>query len=299
MNFSCQFEFFVKKILPIIVFALGTIGNIFGLIILSKRRLKKIGPRNMYRYLFIFGLIHSTGLINLYIMNYGVYLPLLSIYSCRGIAYFFVIIAPLSPMILLYISVEKFVSIKYPEKRLILRKQRNQLFYLICLVIYNLLINSWIPLKYEIINKRNSTVRYLNYNPKNNFECVLTEKSPIYLFFINAKVIPYTLLITFTLLIIHTIYKSRSKVILNYSYRQNLTFRKDLKFALTSLLFNFIFILFNLSSTIMYTLAHSSAIVSISFYLLYLLSFSLNFYLILISNSLFRKEFFSLRIFKK
>ena len=63
---------------------------------------------------------------------------------------------------------------------------------------------------------------------------------------------------------------------------QNETFKRDVKFALTSLSIDVIFILLN-----------SYHILYLMFLYLYLFSFSINFYLLFIFNSLFRDEFLS------
>jgi hypothetical protein len=76
-------------------------------------------------------------------------------------------------MILVYISFERFISIKYPDKKFILNKNIYQYVYMIILVVFNLSINSWVPFDYGLVDKRNTTNKFItNYNTNENFECV-------------------------------------------------------------------------------------------------------------------------------
>ena len=126
-----DFQFFVKYIFPILIIVLGTVDNIFGLLVLNKKKLKKIGPVEMYKYLFIVGIVNFPKILQCYLHNFGIYFENTSVMACRLTSYFWYITDPLSPMILVYISIERFILIKYPNKRLILNKKMNQYIYMI------------------------------------------------------------------------------------------------------------------------------------------------------------------------
>lgn len=43
-----SFEFFVYYMMAPMIFTIGVFGNITAIVILSRRNMKKIGPRNIY-----------------------------------------------------------------------------------------------------------------------------------------------------------------------------------------------------------------------------------------------------------
>jgi hypothetical protein len=291
-----KFEYLLAKIFPVLIIILSLVGNILGLVVLIKKKLKleKIGPIIIYKYLFAYGLINSYMIILLYLHGFEIYLETISKLTCQLMVYYWYVTASILPMILVYISIERFISIKYPNKRLILNKKMNQHCFIIILIVYNLIINSWIPFNCDLIDKRNSTLlKYIsNYNPNDNFECLRANTNIIYLTTLNTKIIPYSLMITFTILLIVSIFMSRSRVISNYTSIQNETFKKDVKFAFSSLSLNIIFILFNLPASVVLISGNKYHFLFLIFLYLYLFSFSIYFYLLLIFNSLFRSEFF-------
>lgn len=181
---------------------------------MHKKRLKMIGPAKMYKYLFVIGLINILQPFKLYLNSLGINLATLSDLSCRLFVFYTFSISPIAPMILVYISIERYIS--------------------------NLLM------------------------------------------------------VIFTLLLISTIFSSRRRVITNYTFRQNETFRRDVKFAFSSLILNIIFILLNLPSTIMYFVGGGgSKYPNLFLFLVNInnLGYSIDFFLIFIANSLFRQQF--------
>ena len=292
-----KFEYLLAKIFPVLIIILSLVGNILGLIVFIKKKLKleKIGPIIIYKYLFAYGLINSFMIIRLYLYGFGIYLETNSKLTCQLMVYYWYVTASILPMILVYISIERFISIKYPNKQSILNNKLNQHCFIIVLIVYNLIINSWIPFNCDhFIDKTNSTLlKYiLNYNSNDNFECLRANKNIIYLTTLNTKIIPYSLMITFTILLIVSIFMSRNRVISNYTSIQNETFKKDVKFAFSSLSLNIIFILFNLPASVVLISGNKYPFLFLIFLYLNLFSFSIYFYLLLIFNSLFRSEFF-------
>ena len=104
------FEYFTYYILAPVVFGTGMFGNIFGIIVVSQKKLDKIGPRNMYKYLFISDtafLLFIT--VNYFQYGFGYDATIISKYMCKLYWYFNYSIAPISPWllskyILLYIA---------------------------------------------------------------------------------------------------------------------------------------------------------------------------------------------------
>jgi len=77
---------FVYYILPVLVFLFGLVGNFLALFMLAKRKeLEKLGPKNMYMYLFSTDTLFLVQLIFNYIsFNWPDYDPtVMSIYVCK------------------------------------------------------------------------------------------------------------------------------------------------------------------------------------------------------------------------
>ena len=261
MYFESIFKYFVYNIFPVLIITLSLVGNILGLIVFIKKKIKleKIGPIIIYKYLFAYGLINSYMIILLYLHGFEIYLETISKLTCQLTVYYWYATASISPMILVYISIERFISIKYTNKRSILNNKLNQHCYIVVLIVYNLIISSWVPFDYDLIEKStNSTNKNIkNYSPKNKFECLRENNNVIYLAIINIIIIPYLLMITFTILLIVTIFMSRSRVISNYTSIQNEIFKKDVKFSVNSLSINIIFIFMNLTVLIIFLISAS------------------------------------------
>ena len=103
MILKTDFQFFVKNVFPILIIVLGTVDNILGLLVLNRKKLKKIGPVEMYKYLFVVGMANYPKILQCYLHNFGIYFENTSVMVCRLTSYFWYTTDPLSPMILVYI----------------------------------------------------------------------------------------------------------------------------------------------------------------------------------------------------
>ncbi len=210
------------------------------------------------------------------------------------ISYFLQIV---SPNLLTYISVEKLVSIKYPKKGYILRNKSVQtafsvgvlisscLFYLPIIFFY---VITTTPYSYVYTNTTNETYllnitlcTFINANSQ-------TLISVMDLF--GRVLIPFILMSIFSLALLHTIFESRRRV--SSANRPNRMFKRDIRFAISSVLLNFIYLSFHLplSVYVFFPDYFSDLYYMFDIYILYA-CYSTNFYLIFISNSLFRNEF--------
>ncbi len=61
--------------------------------------------------------------------------------------------------------------------------------------------------------------------------------------FVNYCLLPFIFMIIFSILLIRTIFKSRQRVTLNNSSRQQKRLRQDIKFTISLLSMNFLFII--------------------------------------------------------
>ena len=82
--------------------------------------------------------------------------------GCQIYDFFNYALDALSPWCLVYISVEKFISIAYPGKRLIFKKKRNQIIFFIILCLFNFIYHLNIPFSVEIETINNLTICFFN-----------------------------------------------------------------------------------------------------------------------------------------
>lgn len=276
------------------------IGNTLGLIILSKKRMAKIGPIKMYIYLFSLDIIYLIKIFIDYI-SYNVFkvdLTLLSKYACKFMFYLNYSLDVGSPMLLVYISCEKLTSIKYPSKSDLLRKNKFQMMYFMVITIFNLIL--YLPVFYNSdkitffyhSTESNETSDSIS---RNRTLCTFSNADFLqnlsFIDLLNRALIPFVLMIVFTSLLILTIQKSRRRIKIRYSINENRTFKRDLKFSVSSILMNIIYLVLNLPRSLFtIVIAQHEPELLFTIYLFYL-SFAVNFYVILVSNSIFRKEF--------
>ena len=101
-------------------------------------------------------------------------------------------------------------------------------------------------------------------------------------------------MLIFSILLIVTIFKSRRRVHLNNSEREKRRLKKDIKIAISSVLMNLLFFILIMPLDLYLLLPYYSDDVYYITSCIYYISFAVNFYIMFLTNSLFRKVFFSL-----
>ena len=292
--------YFVYFILPPAILFLGLFGNTMGFLVLFRQKLDKIGPGIIYKFLFFMDTIYLLEIIPKYLI-----IPLMNLdndssFWCKFNRYFNFSLAAISPMLRIYMSIEKFISIRYSNKRFILNKSLSQILFSAVVFVYNALY--YLPLAFyqDIVDHfvpSNGT------NQTSNLFCdfiSLQSQTVISLMdFINLVAVPFVIMITFSILLIKTIFASRLRVMANYTNRENKTFQKDIKLSVTTIVLNLIFLILNMPIVaIAFTTNFNGAFTTdFIFYLcmyIFFASYAFNFYIIVLTNSLFRSEFLNM-----
>ena len=285
--------FFVRYILPPLVLTIGLVGNSLGLFILSKKDLINIGPHFMYRYLFA---TDSFYLLQIIVVNlqfdYNLDLASISNLSCKLWNYFYYELATISSWLIVYISVERCVSLIRPAWRFTLRKRKNQMAWYIFVIIFCIIYYIPVGLYFEgkqIINGQTSVI--VCGFADEDFAIKLIS----YMDLVLRVVLPFFLMIISSMTLIYSIFKSRLRVVTNFLSEENQTFNRELKLAVSSISLNVIYIVTQLpvSITVFGSQYYSNFYYEWSAYLFFV-SYALNFYIILATNSLFRSCFFKL-----
>ena len=241
MNFNLD-TFSSSYFAPAIII-LGLFGNLFGLIVISKKKLVKIGPQIVYITLFIFDWINFILIFQLYAAyEFNIDVTLFSSLYCKTYFYINFVFAPISPMLNVYISIERYISIAYLAKKDFLRQKKIQLIYIITIALFNIILYVPIGINYDLVIVENQTVcTYVD---------TFWQETYGYIDLTNRVIIPFVLMIIFSILIIYTIFTSRSRMASNT--RANRTFRKDVKFSLICITLNTSYIVFSLPISIIF-----------------------------------------------
>ncbi len=287
------FEYFINSIFPPLILIIGEFGNILGVAILyNDDKLKNIGPIYIYKFLFLSDLTYLPQAIISYLSSGFFFDPTtLSSLSCKFYIYFSFSLDAISPWLLVYISVEKFISISFSAKRFILRKKFNQFLYFISLIIFSFLYYIVQPFCWDVINigGLNETIlscTFVNYELQKISSLMDT---------IHRVVLPFLLMVIFSSLLIGSIFISRRRV--SDSVNENKRLKRDVRFAISSFSMNLLFMVLNLPLSMVQLFPNYSNIAYLSTFYLFYFSYGVNFYVLFLTNSIFRKEV--CRLFKK
>jgi len=283
------YTFFVNLIMAPLVLVVGISGNIAGLIVINRKKLKNIGPIHIYKFLFIADSIYLPQIVVSYMVTGFSFDPtILSSLSCKIYQYLNFVPDAISPWLLVYISLEKFVSISMPQKRFFLRDKSIQTTYITGLVVFVIVYYIAQPFCFDIINigSINETVLICSFASNDLAQLSASMDT------VHRVILPFTLMVIFSALLIGTIFRSRSRI--SSSVRNNRRLNRDIRFSVSSLSMNLLFVVLNLPLSVLNLLSGQSLTsIYLTVYLFYL-SYGINFYVILLTNSIFRYETFSL-----
>ncbi len=292
-------EYFIVYLMAPLVLAIGLVGNTLGILVLSKQKLIKMGSIHTLRYLLLIDSAYLFMIIQPYLAYpFQLDFTLISDKVCKLFKYFNYSLDVISPWLLVFVSFDKLVSIRIPARKELLRNATCQRFYLLFIFVFNMIY--YLPFAYFSV-LTDTEVRLANENRtvvirSCSFVNSGAQRLLSLMDIVNRALIPFTLMSLFTLLIIQTVFESRNRVIANYTFRQNKTFQRDVKFATTAIILNIVYFLFSLLVSVLFFMRNHSTHIFVYLFTLYLfyMCYAVNFYLILISNSIFRNEFFAM-----
>jgi len=291
-------KYFVYYLMAPIVLGFGLVGNITALVVFFNGELKKIGPVLIYKLMFIFDTLYIIQIIHFYLQfPFSLDLTILSRLSCKLWQYLSYQGDSITPIMLIYISLEKYTSIGNPLKSRMLNKRKNQIIYFLCVFAYCSAYAIVVPFGYDLIENIYETDSNRT-NISSDFICnfVNYEMQVIITFIdtLNRLILPSILVLFFTFMLMLAVYRSRSRV--SNSMQNQKRRRRDLRLAGNCFFMNIAFILLQTPTSVAYFLPNvfSEKIFFLSTLYIFFLSYGINFYVIFICNSLFRKEFFKI-----
>jgi len=274
-----------------ILLVFGLVGNVFGLIVLLRKKLVKIGPRGMYRFLFVIDVINLLSIIINYLNSaFHINVQIISKYVCKLYVYLILWLGPIPAYILLYISVEKIIATKYPARKYILRKTKTQIIYFLIILSFNL--------AYNLITLFNSDI--IRMIPIDNSTTVLLCFTNDYVLFeignwmdiVNRIIIPTVLMILSSIIFLNSIWNLNQRIAQNFGTNQN--YKKQISRIISLIILNISYIIFSLPISISAFFYSPNDIEFLVCFYLRFISYSINFYIIIFTNSLFRQEFLSI-----
>ncbi len=293
------FDYFFKMIFAPLVIIFGLYGNLMGLVVLTHEKIRKIGPTYIYRFLFIVDTFCLAQCLVVY-MKFAYKIDLSIMYgfiTCKLMYFIGYVLDAISPYLLVYISIEKYVAIIYSHKRSILNSEKNQLIFLTALIIFNGFLYAEVPVYFQVFKKDLNLTLESN-QTSSTYMCYFVRYSDQLISaaidILNRLCVPLVLMTVFSTLLISAIFKSRRRIS-NLS-NPNKQLKRDVRFAITSFSMNWLFFILNLpiSLAFIFPVIMDVNTLFVSTYYIYFISYAINFYIMIATNSLFRKEFLDL-----
>lgn len=227
--------FFVNLFFPPVIFFFGLYGNLIALNVFNRKKLKASGPVLVSIFLFISDISYLVLIIVTYLQNGFNSDP--TIIRLQNFDY---VLSEISPWLLVYISIEKYISISYSPRRKIMRRVRNQILFLICLSMVIFIGNIDEAFFNDIVAYDSNNETFLRCTTINS---KFQDISSI-VFFVIQALLPFILMIVFSSLSIVKIFKTRIQI------TNNKRLKKDTKFAVSSLSMNLLFAILNFPNSV-------------------------------------------------
>jgi len=183
----------------------------------------------------------------------------------------------ISVWLLVFASFEKLIVTTIPNHKKIFLKAKFQRLYLLFISIFNMLFYlSYVYLfqiqeneVYFIKNKTEEQYSQTAMIKSCNNVYIYSQKLVTWMSILNRAIIPFSLISLFTLLTICAVFKSRNRVIINYTFT-NRTFRRDLKFSIKIILLNVVYFFFCLIGILLFFMQKNTSNFLVYLFTLYL-----------------------------
>ena len=223
---------------PVIII-IGTIANILAFIIFSRKRFHNTIFATYFRFLLA---VDTVGLLYLatgkfVYFRYEIQFRDFNQSLCGLTMLLAYSVPPVSAYTLVAISIDRFLTIAKPTFLLIRKKFSFQIYVCIGIVVANFIYNGQLFFSYLEID---------DYYPNSTrLRCLIPYQDTLQMMdLINSTIIPFLLMIISTILTIKSVFDSRKKIS-NQSNPNNPGRFRDIKFSITSIAFNIIFLILN------------------------------------------------------
>ena len=281
-------------LVPILLVLFGVPGNAIGFIVFSRKKLAKFPARNIYRFMAIVDTIYLLSQIAQDTMNYiGFDLRLVSDITCKLYKFYNFAFAPISFWLLVYISIERFISIRFRSVKFF-QNGKIQFIIIAAITVYNICLYSPMLDYMQIFETNINSTNSSQILKRCRLRVPSFSKVISIMDLINAVILPFIFMAITSILLTVTILASRLRI-LNFSSEQDRKkLARDIKVGITCIILNIFFFFLNLPICIANYMLLSDldedtySLVIAIFYVNYFI----NFYILAFFNSAFRNELF-------
>ena len=281
------FEFFIKFLMAPVIIIFGLIGNSLGFILILRNKKQKNGFILMYKYLFFMDLINLA--IQALIYGFDLNLGYLNKYLCRVLQYNYYFLSPIPAMLLVYISLERIISIKRPIYSSFFNRKLHQRIYLTAVIAFNSVY--YLPILFfsgmiKVDSKSNSS-NTTECNFLNDFSREIVSTID----FVN-NLIPFILMLTFTVILIISIHRMRTRILQTFRRQTNKVLRKNIQLIVALVSINLFYLISILPFNIFNLINDKNYDLIVYFFATYLyaITYVCNFYLLLVASKNFRYQ---------
>ncbi len=195
---------------------------------------------------------------------------------------------------MVYFITDRILTIIYSKK--ILRQKNIQNYYFICLIIFNLGLYVPVGIYYDLLtysDKSNETSVSCSFIDNTSAFVITTYDS------INLLFLPFIIMTSFSLILSYNIIKSKRRTMTpttNTNRKQKVQFQNEINLAISSISFNIISLILNFPLAYIPYVNYDNFTFFACYYV-FMSSYGINFYVLLITNKLIRETF--LNLFKK
>ncbi len=286
---------------------LGLIGNIISFIIFSCRRFENTIFSTYFRFVIIADSMSLLTSINKSLEYFTIYLVKESDFCCKFLWYSNYVLFQLSSWTMVFISIDRYLSIAMPNKFPFRKSKNIQMFICLAISIFHMIFYSPILWSFHLLK----TISYDNETnlTSKHSECDFDRSVRLDLMDIfDGSVVPFSLMILFTSLMLRTLFNTRKKTRTNHrtntlscsntKSKTSSSKQKDVRFAMISVILNIIFFaltfpfyLFDLLTNFVEIESQfADFIFSILFFFIYI-NYGLLFYINIFVNKMFSDEF--------
>lgn len=273
-----------------VTIGIGFIGNVISFLIFSRKTFRKNSISTYCRALAIFDMLIVYQLVIDLASLDNVYLPYLNDSLCKFYYFATVVVTTVPGWILVTFSLDKTLSMRRNNKIVVLKKKWFQWLVVTLIALINLLIYLEIPIDLKLEPYPfYPNLYYCDWSTLPYFKAI------IFLYLFESGLVPFAIMLASSIFTIYMIRKSRRSVE-RAGKIDTIRRSRDIKYAISSLAFNFLYVTLKIPLIILYILfAYNLSIndyfATVAIFMFFLNS-SASFFIHFASNLLFRKEFF-------
>jgi hypothetical protein len=189
---------------------------------------------------------------------------------------------------LVYFITDRILTIIYSKK--ILRQKNIQNYYFICLIIFNLGLYVPVGIYYDLITysvSSNETSLSCSFIDNTSAFVITTYDS------INLLFLPFIIMTAFSIMLSYNIIKFRKRVAPNTTRTQRIKYQQEISLTVSSVSFNIISLILNFPLAYIPYINYDN-LTFFACYYIFMASYGINFYVLLITNKLIRETFLGL-----